>query len=290
MNLKVLAAVGVLVLAQAAPEPLARRIARTEPSKFDKARGAHGGAGEMRYMTLLDTHALATNFLFLHRGVIQPKGGIGHHFHNQMEEMFVIFDNEAEFTIDGRTSRLKGPVGVPCRMGHSHALYNPTEKPTQWMNIGVSSVKGKYDAFDLDDDRVGVSLDPKPVFITLRLDRKLLRPVEGMNGGKETVLYRRALGPEIFHTNWAYVDHALMPAGATIGSHRHAGVDEVYYVMEGEGSARINAETAAIAKGAAVAVRSNEVHLFENTGRQELELLIIGVAREKGKLDTQDVP
>ena len=30
-----------------------------------------------------------TNLLFLHRGVLPPKAGIGHHHHNQME-MFVI--------------------------------------------------------------------------------------------------------------------------------------------------------------------------------------------------------
>src|SRR5438034_2910021 len=49
------------------------------------------------------------------------------------EEMFVILDGEAQFTIDGRTSVLKGPAGAPCRMGHMHAIYNATDKPVQWM-------------------------------------------------------------------------------------------------------------------------------------------------------------
>jgi hypothetical protein len=39
-----------------------------------------------------------------------------------MEEMFVILDNEGQFTIDGRTSSLTGSAGVPCRMGRSHVL------------------------------------------------------------------------------------------------------------------------------------------------------------------------
>jgi mannose-6-phosphate isomerase-like protein (cupin superfamily) len=43
--------------------------------------------------------------------------------------MFVIFDGEAQFTIDGRTAVLKGPAGALCRMGHSHAIYNATDKP-----------------------------------------------------------------------------------------------------------------------------------------------------------------
>jgi hypothetical protein len=63
-------------------------------------------------MALLDAHSLDTNLFFLHRGVIQPKSGIGAHFHNQCEEMFIIFDGEAQFTIDGRTSLLRGPAGA----------------------------------------------------------------------------------------------------------------------------------------------------------------------------------
>src|SRR3954454_19008248 len=95
--------------------PLAERIGRTDPSQFGSFPGAHGGAGELRFMTLLDSEALAANLGFLHRGVLMPGSGIGHHFHNTIEEMYVILDNEAEFTVDGRTSRLAGPAAAPCR-------------------------------------------------------------------------------------------------------------------------------------------------------------------------------
>ena len=108
--------------------------------------------------------------------------------------MFVILDGEAQFTIDGRTSVLKGPAGALCRMGHSHAIYNATDKPVQWMNINVSAMKGTYDNFDLGDDRRDVPIDPIPVFMTMRLDRALLRPVNGMSGGKGTVAVSACVG------------------------------------------------------------------------------------------------
>ena len=132
----------------------------------------------MDMMVLFDTHSLEANLNFLHRGVLEPKSGIGHHFHNQCEEMFVILDGEAQFTIDGRTSVLKAPAGALCRMGHSHAIYNATGKPVEWMNINVSAGKGEYDNFDLGDDRRDARLDPIPVFMTMRLDRALLQPVQ----------------------------------------------------------------------------------------------------------------
>ncbi len=287
--MKILCLCALFAFSLPAREPLEKRIAHNDPSKYSLAPLVHGGAGTLHYMGLFDASSLNTNLIFLHRGVLPPKSGIGHHYHNQMEEMFVIFDNEAQFTIDGRTATLKGPAGAPCRMGRSHAIYNPTDKPTEWMNIAVGSVKGKYDNFDLDDDRAGATLDAKPVFITLRLDRSLLRPSLAMNGGKGTVQYRRALPPEVFFTNWAYVDHLVAPTGASVGRHMHIGVEEFYYVIQGSGKARVNDETTPIAKGDAVPVLLNDVHSFENTGAGDLEFLIVGIAREKGKLDTVDV-
>ena len=93
---------GGLVLAQS-PE-LARRIKRTDPSQYGVAKNVHMGAGEVHYMPIVDAYTLSSNLLFVHRGVILPKSGIGHHFHNQSEELYLIFDGEAEFTIDGRTA------------------------------------------------------------------------------------------------------------------------------------------------------------------------------------------
>ena len=218
-----------------------------------------------------------------------PGGGVGHHFHNICEEMFIIFGDSAQFTIDGRTSVLKGPAGAPCRMGHSHAIYNPSNQPVEFMNINVSAVKGKYDAFNLDDARVGVPLDPIPVFMTMRLEKSLLRPIPGYLGGQGAIGYRRALEPSVFLTNWSYMDHLLLPPGTSEGRHRHTGVEEVYYVMDGSGEVQVNEETAAVRKGDAVPVLLEEVHAFRNHGAQDLELMIIGIAAQKWVLDTEEV-
>src|SRR5438128_2018543 len=97
-TMAVLAAIPLL-----ARDPLAKRIIETDPAKYRVSKSIHAGAGELHFMALFGSEDFSTNLIFLHRGVIPPKGGIGHHFHNHMEEMFVIFDNEAQFTIDGRT-------------------------------------------------------------------------------------------------------------------------------------------------------------------------------------------
>jgi mannose-6-phosphate isomerase-like protein (cupin superfamily) len=269
---------------------LSARIVRTDPAAFRPSAAVHGGAGSMSFASLLNRGAVTPEFNFLHRGVIPPGAGIGHHFHNTVEEMFVILDGEAQFTIDGRTATVKGPAGVICRTGHSHAIYNAGSTPVQWMNLNVSLTAGVYDAFDLGDTRAGAQLDAIPTFMTMRLDRALLRAPGARGRGAApapaaptAVLSRRALGPSVFSTTWAYVDHVLVPPGGSTPELAHEAVGEAYYVLAGSGTITVKgsaAETAPVRAGDAIPIRVGESSHFSNTGSEPLELFVMGVARD----------
>ena len=291
------AGIATLTLSQAvtwaAQAGLSSRIAHTDPKAFRPSPAVHGGAGTMAFTALLNRGAVTPEFNFLHRGEIPPGAGIGHHFHNTVEEMFVILDGEAQFTVDGHTSLVKGPAGVICRTGHSHAIYNSGTKPVQWVNLNVSLNAGVYDNFDLGDTREKVSLDPIPTFMVGRFDRDLLLR-QGGRGGRggaaaaptaapATVLTRRALGPSVFSTTWAYIDQVLVPQGMSTAEMKHDTVGEAYYVLAGSGTVTVkgaSSETASLKTGDAIPIKIGESSLFTNTGSEPLELFVMGVAKD----------
>ncbi|MFD2200078.1 cupin domain-containing protein [Shivajiella indica] len=263
-------------------QDLKERIISNDPEKYRELSAVHEGAGKMGFTQLIGRNDLATNFLYLHAGQIQGKSGIGHHFHHSIEEMFVILDGEAEFTVNGRTSKIKAPAVVPCKMGDSHAIYNPTDNNLTWLNFAVSRTKGKTDAFDLGDTRVGASLDPVPSFVNGRLEKEKLKGNNPAYSG-EGVMYRRVFGPEVFSTDWNHVDHVVIPAGTKGIVRKLEGFEEVYYVTKGNGKLGIGNSVSSFKAHDAFWGALGESLSFTNDGSEDLELLVIGIAAPKQK-------
>lgn len=273
-----------LVTVPVTAQSLSERVVPNNPDNYRVLSSVHDGAGQMAFTGLIGRQDLSTNFLYLHSGEIYPGGGIGHHFHHTIEEMYVVLNGEAEFTINGRTSRIQAPVIVPNKMGDSHALYNPTDDTLRWLNFAVSTKKGQGDAFDLGDDRVGVEIDSPPVFVSSRLEQDDLR-TENHPYESDGVLYRRALGPDVFSTNWNHVDHLVIPSGSSVGPRQLKGIEEVYYVINGSGTLTIDDETTSIKADDAFSGLLGENVTISNGGENNLELLVIGISASK-KLDS----
>jgi len=289
MKLRSLAvAAGLAVFLAPAWSPSAQEIndqpvlGRTDPAMFKDAPNAHGGAGVFKYMNLLPGEEMKTNFLFVHRGVMPPKTGIGEHMHRTMEEMYIIYDGVAQYTVNGRTAMLPAGSMVLCPAGSSHGIYNPGDTTLQWMNVGVGMAKGKYDNIDFRDDLTKVKIESPAPFLWANLDRSLLAPVTGAHRGKGTLGFRRLWANDSFKTPWYFVDHCLLPPGTSIGYHQHGDIEEIYYIVKGSGLSTVNGRTFAVKAGDAIPCRLMDSHGIYNNSNGELEILVNCVAAEKG--------
>ncbi|OYX27854.1 MAG: cupin [Flavobacteriales bacterium 32-35-8] len=264
----------------ATSQTIKERITHNDASKYRELSAVHAGAGTMGFTQLIGRNDLSTNFLYLHSGVINAKSGIGHHFHHNIEEMYVILNGEAEFTINGRTSKIKAPAIVPCKMGDAHGIYNASNEPLRWLNFAVSSVKASSDNFDLADTRVGATLDPIPVFVSGRLEKDKTRANNRLYTG-DGVLSRRLFDPNVFSTDWNHVDHVIIPAGKSTEERQLLGIEEVYFVVKGSGSVSIDGQSGNIIGDDAFTGKLGEKVTLTNTGNEDLELLVIGIAASK---------
>lgn len=271
-----------VITASAVAQSTKDRIIPNNPDNYRKLSSVHAGAGQMGFTQLIGRTELSTNFLYLHSGIIDAKSGIGHHFHHSIEEMYVILNGEAEFTINGRTSTIKAPAVVPCKLGDAHAIYNASDEPIRWLNFAVSVIKGKGDAFDLGDDRSDVVIDPIPVFVAGRFEESKLSTKNTPYPG-EHVNYRRILGPEVFTTDWNHVDHVVIPAGTIAGPRQLEGIEEVYYVIKGTGAITTSGEKASIKADDSFFALLGEELTIANEGEEDLELLVIGISASKLK-------
>jgi mannose-6-phosphate isomerase-like protein (cupin superfamily) len=270
-----------IVATTAVAQPVKDRIIYNDPAKYRELSAVHAGAGKMGFTQLIGRTELATNFLYLHSGTIEAKSGIGHHFHHTIEEMYVILNGEAQFTINGRTATIKAPAVIPCKMGDSHAIYNASNERLKWLNFAVSQYKGKGDAFDLADSRVGAALDKTPVFVANRLERDKMKPNDAYKGNG--VLHRRLLNGEVFKTDWSYVDHVIIPSGSSLSERQLFGVEEVYYVIKGSGTLAIGDDKGSFKADDTFYGLLGEKTTLTNNGSDDIELLVIGITPSKHK-------
>lgn len=79
------------------------------------------------------------------------------------------------------------------------------------------------------------------------------------------------------HRNSRIVNQTLaearLSAGGRTAPHRHLKTEEIYYILEGQGSIRVADDLADVAAGDAIAIPPGAVHQITNTGGGTLKFL-----------------
>lgn len=284
----------LIVLSLASPSGFAAQKGkpvfwRFEKSMYKPTPNCHKGAGTVFITDILGTPDFATNMRAISRGEIPPGASIGEHVHRNMEEIFIILNAPAQFTVNGHTAELPPGAMVICPKGSSHGIYNQNKDVSlDWLYFAVSMERDKWDAVDFGEDLANARVESPPLFLWTVLDRRLLKPAMNAHGGKGEILFRRCWDKDSFKTNWEFIDHCILPPGTSIGYHQHTMIEEVYYLVSGSGRVTVNDVTWDVKAGDAIPCTIGDSHGLYNNSNGEIELVVFSAAKEKGARNEKD--
>ncbi len=105
--------------------------------------------------------------------------------------------------------------------------------------------------------------------------------VESCHGGRGTIARYKLWDKSDFQGNWDFFDRITVPAGASIGCHRHGHNEEMYIVLKGSGSMTLGNETFQVQQGDMLLNPPNGEHGLVNDSNQDIDLLIVQVGMNK---------
>jgi mannose-6-phosphate isomerase-like protein (cupin superfamily) len=252
------------------------------------ARQMRGGAGEVELLDVLGRSDFETPFEFIKTGRLQPGVSVGLHRHERSEECLVVLDEPLTVAHNDHVAVLDPPALALCRAGDAHGIYNHGDTAASFIGIGVAPQTGEFDAVDLGDDLTGRRAGDPSLLGAEPLDPALLAPFRAHLGLGE-IRFRRVFDHDVFATNWGFVDHALVPAGTSVGYHRHDTVQECYVIIRGRGRMKVDGESAEVSAGDCVPNRIGGSHGIVNHTGDPLEFLNIAVFMNKGQFDATDL-
>ena len=106
----------------------------------------------------------------------------------------------------------------------------------------------------------------------------LRQPLENCHDGKGALDWIVVLdGDDLKERGLNFVHDDILPPGASIGDHRHTGDEEYYYIVSGKGIMTLDQDRIEVAGGDITAVYPGGVHGLENTGNEDLRIIVISV-------------
>jgi len=97
--------------------------------------------------------------------------------------------------------------------------------------------------------------------------------VRNLHDGRGTVVGGTLLREE-FDTNWQFVDWWTIPKNASIGTHKHEGEEELYFIVSGKGMMTVDTEEREVRAGDLVVTKSGSYHGLRNECGEVIKLLV----------------
>ena len=108
-------------------------------------------------------------------------------------------------------------------------------------------------------------------------NRNEMEELSGVHAGAGAILFGRLWGRSDFESPFAFCHTAILPPHSGIGYHRHDDAEEIFITIDNAAQFTHNGRTAIVEGGAAVPVRSGEIHAIYNHTEQETRWTTTGL-------------
>lgn len=270
------------------------------------ATNLRGGAGQVEMRGVLGGTDFATSVEFVKGGRLPPGASVGLHRHPHSDELFFVLDGPVTVVHDEAVALVSQPTALLFRAGSAHGIYNHGQTPAGFVVIGIAPEGGQFDVEELGDDLTAREPTEGDLEAAERLDRSMLDSYSAHMGADE-IEVRRLFGPVrdqtrypdqvgrstkwtaepefLFATNLGFVDHVVVPPGASVGYHRHDALEECQVFIGGDARMKVDGEVVEVSKGDCVPGRPGGSHGLINHTDTPAEFVAIGVCVERGEID-----
>ena len=122
------------------------------PAELKWRDAIHGGCGRIATRHVLKPEDFRSSWTFLDHAILSAGGSVGYHYHDAMEESFVVLAGEGLMTIGDETFAV-GQGSVTWQgIGQGHGIYNPGPDELEFVRIAVAQKDEEYTTIDLHDD------------------------------------------------------------------------------------------------------------------------------------------
>lgn len=112
-----------------------------------------------------------------------------------------------------------------------------------------------------------------------RHDDMVRKALDQCHGGKGAIDWTSVLGGgELAGRHLRFLHDDVLPPGVSIGVHRHEHDEEYYLILAGTGLMTLDDQALPVQAGDLTAVFPGGRHGLENTGTEDLRVLVIGIA------------
>ena len=192
------------------------------------------------------------------RHALQGRKTSDHHQHHHMEQVYYI--------ISGRGEALCGEKRYT--VGEGDAVYLPTDVPHQMFNIGEAWIEHHV---------ISMGVEGTGGACVIRNWRDAAPEGDGVGAIRWRLLGREGDGEAGALRGMRYVDRGAVQPYSESASQVHPDIEQVYYVLEGEGRLVADGEEQRVVEGDTIHLPAGTTYHFRNPGERWLTYYAVGV-------------